>query len=117
MQKKTIEQLDELLNSSVAMECIPNCEYTAPALTKAYKSIDTPINAKASAPTMFLARAELFLCHSLVHGPGTSRGVPGNAAPEFKEVIKWITTVRKRKDVVLISDGRSDSSGIQSAKS
>ena len=100
MQKKTIEQLDELLNSSVAMACVPNCEYTATLLTKTYKSIDTPNNAKAS-PTMFLACAELFPCHSLVHGPETFRGVPGNAAPEFKEVIKWLITARKRKDVVL----------------
>ena len=44
-----------------------------------------------------------------MHGPETFRGVPGNAAPEFKEVMKWFITARKRKDVVLISDGRSDS--------
>ena len=108
MQKKTIEHLEGLLNSSVVMECVPNCEYTAPGLTKAYKSNDkTQNNAKAS--TMFLACAELFPCHSLAHGPETFRGVPGNAAPEFKEVIKWLITARQRKDVVLISDGRSDS--------
>ena len=59
--------------------------------------------------TLFLCCAELFLGHEAIFNRETFRGILPSCSSFFKELVKVLLVGAQRDDIVLVSDGRSES--------
>ena len=114
MRSKTAAKCEEHLNKLVHLTVIEGGDYEPANLTKAWKNAKRPQHKKTKekaavgADKLFLAFAELFPKHSVLHSNETFRGVPQQCSTEFTDLVKWLGSMKCQADVVAVADGRSD---------
>ena len=130
---KTVARLNHCLSQKMVIDNIEGGVQTAANFSKTFRELrrlsiasdssavgekgkrsgSKTASGKQRQGTMFVCFAELYPGHATQHTPEMFRGVIAGITPEFKELIRWVVNAKQQLDVVIISDGRSDTARSQ----
>ena len=113
----TTINLEQCLRSSFKVYALETPSYSNDNLNAWWREAKSEMSKpEKSRKTLFLLSAELFPGHALQHTPDTFRGVIGGIDKEFKQALAWMFKARTPTDIVVVSDGRSESARRQIRK-
>ena len=101
--------LDQCLRNCCKLYALESPKYTESNLNAAWHEAKSWQQTDSrSRTTLFLLSAELFPGHASIHSPDMFKEI-GHIDMELYKTIAWMLKQRNQTDIVVVSDGRSDS--------